>query len=112
LGGGALSGKYLGGARPEGARSSIWPQYFGRYLTENGIKATEAYVKLAKDNGLDPAQMALAYVNTRPFLTANIIGATSMEQLKSNIGSAYIELSDDVLAEIEKIHTTWPNPCP
>ena len=56
--------------------------------------------------------MALAYVNTRPFLTANIIGATSMEQLKSNIGSAYLELSDDVLAEIEKIQTTWPNPCP
>ncbi len=112
LGGGALSGKYIGGARPEGARTTIWPQYFGRYLTENGIKATIAYVKLAKDNGLDPAQMALAYVNTRPFLTANIIGATSMEQLKSNIGSAYVELSDDVLAEIEKIQTTWPNPCP
>lgn len=112
LGGGALSGKYLNGARPEGARTTLWPQYFGRYLKENGIKATEAYVKLAKDNGLDPAQMALAYVNSRPFLTANIIGATSMEQLKSNIGSADITLSDDILAEIENIQTQWPNPCP
>ena len=112
LGGGALSGKYLGGARPEGARSSVWPQYFGRYLTENGAKATEAYVKLAKDNGLDPAQMALAYVNSRPFLTSNIIGATSMEQLKSNIGSAKITLSDTVLEEIENIHKIYTYPCP
>ncbi|MCC9620977.1 NADP(H)-dependent aldo-keto reductase [Thalassospira sp. MA62] len=112
LGGGALSGKYLGGARPEGTRVGKWPQYFGRYLTENGVKATEAYVKLARDNGLDPAQMALAYVNSRQFLTANIIGATSMEQLKSNIGSANITLSDDVLEEIEKIHQIYTYPCP
>ncbi|OKH87603.1 NADP(H)-dependent aldo-keto reductase [Thalassospira sp. TSL5-1] len=112
LGGGALSGKYLNGARPEGARSTLWPEYFGRYLKENGVKATEAYVKLAQDNGLDPCQMALAYVNSRPFLTANIIGATSMEHLKTNIGSAHITLSDEVLAEIENIQTRWPNPCP
>ncbi len=112
LGGGALSGKYLNGAKPEGARSTLWPDYFGRYLKENGVKATEAYVKLAKDNGLDPCQMALAYVNSRPFLTANIIGATSMAHLKTNIGSANITLSDDVLAEIESIQTRWPNPCP
>ncbi len=112
LGGGALSGKYLGGARPEGSRVAKWPQYFGRYQTENGIKSTEAYVKLAKDNGLDPCQMALAYVNSRPFLTSNIIGATSMEQLKSNIGSAKITLSDTVLEEIENIHKIYTYPCP
>ncbi|RCK54192.1 aldo/keto reductase [Thalassospira profundimaris] len=112
LGGGALSGKYLNGARPEGARSTLWPDYFARYLKENGVKATEAYVNLARDHGLDPCQMALAYVNSRPFLTANIIGATSMEHLKTNIGSAHITLSDEVLAEIENIHTRWPNPCP
>jgi len=112
LGGGALSGKYLGGARPDGSRVAKWPQYFGRYLTENGIKSTEAYVKIAKDNGLDPSQMALAYVNSRPFLTSNIIGATSMEQLKLNIGSANITLSEDVLSAIENIHQTWPYPCP
>jgi aryl-alcohol dehydrogenase-like predicted oxidoreductase len=112
LGGGALSGKYLGGARPDGSRVAKWPQYFGRFLTENGVKSTEAYVKLAKDNGLDPSQLALAYVNSRPFLTSNIIGATSMEQLKINIGSAYVSLSDDVLEEIEKIHTTYTYPCP
>ena len=112
LGGGALSGKYLGGARPEGSRVGKWPQYFARYLTENGIKSTEAYVKLAKDNGLDPPPRALAYVNSRPFLTSNIIGATSMEQLKLNVGSAKITLSEDVLSEIENIHQTWPYPCP
>lgn len=69
-------------------------------------------MKIAKDNGLDPSQMALAYVNSRPFLTSNIIGATSMEQLKLNIGSANITLSDDVLSAIESVHQTWPYPCP
>lgn len=112
LGGGALSGKYLGGARPEGARASRWPQYFGRYLNTNGVKSTEAYVALARAHGLDPAQMALAYVNSRPFVTANIIGATSMTQLEADIGSIELTLSETVLAEIEAIHTTYTYPCP
>jgi aryl-alcohol dehydrogenase-like predicted oxidoreductase len=108
---GALSGKYLNGARPDGARCSLFDR-FQRYFTPQGIKATQAYVKLAQDVGLDPAQMALAFVNQRPFVGANIIGATTMEQLKSNIDSIDITLSADVLAKIDEIANTYSNPCP
>jgi aryl-alcohol dehydrogenase-like predicted oxidoreductase len=111
LGFGVLSGKYLDGARPAGARISKWPNY-SRYTNDQAILATEEYVALAEAHGLSPAQMALAYVNSRPFLTANIIGATSMEQLKENIASIDVELSEDVLAGIEEIHTRYPNPSP
>lgn len=108
---GVLSGKYLNNAKPEGARITLFSR-FSRYTNENGIAATEAYVKLAKASGLDPAQMALAFVNTRPFLTSNLIGATNMEQLRSNIASLNLKLSKDVLREIENIHNKQANPCP
>jgi aryl-alcohol dehydrogenase-like predicted oxidoreductase len=109
---GMLTGKYLDGAKPEGARLTRWGQYFTRYTGETGQKATRMYVNLARQHGLDPAQMALAYVNTRPFLTANIIGATTMEQLQSNIASIDLQLSGEVLQGIEAIHMQQPNPCP
>ncbi|KOO10328.1 aldo/keto reductase, partial [Vibrio xuii] len=80
---GCLSGKYLNGQKPSGARCSLFER-FVRYFTPQGIQATEAYVNLAREHGLDPAQMALAFVNQRPFVAANIIGATNLEQLKSN----------------------------
>ncbi len=108
---GCLSGKYLNGQRPSGARCSLFER-FVRYFTPQGIAATQAYVELARDHGLDPAQMALAFVNQRPFVAANIIGATTMEQLKSNIDSVSIELSDDLLKDIQAIGTTYSNPCP
>lgn len=111
LGFGVLSGKYLHDAKPAGTRLVIFDR-FTRYTNPQAIAATEAYVKLAQDHGLDPAQMALAYVNSRPFLTSNIIGATSMEQLRSNIDSSNIQLDKDVLREIEAIHATIPNPAP
>ena len=111
LGFGALSGKYLDGRKPEGRRLTLFPQ-FKRYLTPEGIKATSRYVALARQYGLDPAQMALAYVNSRPFVTSNIIGATTMTQLKSNIESAHIELSAELLQGIDAIHSDFPNPCP
>ena len=108
---GVLSGKYLSDAKPEGARITLFER-FSRYTNEMGIACTEAYVNLAKASGLDPAQMALAFVNTRPFLTSNIIGATNMTQLRSNIASLDINLSKDVLREIENIHHQQANPCP
>jgi len=108
---GVLSGKYLAGKRPEGARLTLFSR-FARYTNPRAEAATAAYVELARQHGLDPAQMALAYVNTRPFLTSNLIGATSMEQLKANIASLHVELSDDVLAGIEEIHKQSPNPAP
>jgi aryl-alcohol dehydrogenase-like predicted oxidoreductase len=108
---GVLSGKYLDGARPDGSRLQLYPNY-QRYLTEQGQAATHAYVALAREAGLDPSQMALAYVNSRPFLGSNIIGASKMDQLRSNIASLDLALSDDVLAQIEAIHTRYTYPCP
>lgn len=111
LGFGVLSGKYAGGARPEGSRLALFPEY-QRYLTEQGLAATQCYLELAAEAGLDPAQMALAYVNSRPFLGSNIIGATRIDQLKANLDSLDVTLSAELLAQIEAIHQRYPNPCP
>lgn len=108
---GALSGKYLNGARPAGGRLTLYER-FQRYTTPQAEKAVESYVSLARDSGLDPAQMALAYVNSRRFLTSNIIGATTMEQLESNLASEALRLDDDVIDAIDAIHRQMPNPCP
>lgn len=111
LGFGVLSGKYLEGKRPEGARLTKYDR-FQRYTNNQAISATERYAKIAEEAGLDMAQMALAFVNSRPFVTSNIIGATSTEQLKSNIDSIDLTLSADVLDAIEAVHTQQPNPSP
>lgn len=111
LGFGVLSGKYLDGQRPEGGRLTLFPHY-ERYSNPQAQAATRAYVELARKHGLDPAQMALAYVTSRPFVTANIIGATTLTQLQSNLASRDLTLSDDLLAEIEAIHRQHPNPSP
>ncbi len=108
---GSLSGKYLNNKKPEGARLTLF-EHFTRYLNPKAIEATESYVNLAKKNSLDPSQMALSYVSSRPFLTSNIIGATSMEQLKSAIESINVELSKEIIKEIESIHEKIPNPSP
>ncbi|MDG1571686.1 NADP(H)-dependent aldo-keto reductase [Robiginitalea sp. M366] len=111
LGFGVLSGKYLGGQKPEKARVTLFPNY-SRYSGETAVKATEAYKAIADRHGLSLAQMSLAYVNTRPFLTSNIIGATSMEQLRENIDSIHVELTPEILEEIEGVHERYPNPAP
>lgn len=112
LGGGLLSDKYLNGNKPDGARYTLWPNYFFRYSHPNTMKAIEKYAELASSNNMTLAQMALAFVNTRNFLCANIIGATSITQLKENINSINIKLSKEVEQEIEKIHLEFPNPAP
>ncbi len=111
LGFGVLSGKYLDGKNPEGARVTLWPDY-ARYSNPAAVTATEAYISLAENHGLDPAQMALAFVNSRSFLSSTIIGATSMEQLRSNVDSIKLTLSDEVLSSIEDIHNNHANPSP
>ncbi len=108
---GCLSGKYLNGQRPENARCTLFER-FQRYFTPQGIKATQAYVELARDHGIDPVDMALAYVNQRPFVASNIIGATTLPQLKQNIDSIEVTLSDSVLEGIQAISTEFSNPCP
>lgn len=110
LGFGVLSGKYLN-EQPDNARLTLWPHY-SRYSSKNAVEATTAYVNLAKEFNLDPAQMALAFVSSRPFVTANIIGATSLTQLESNINSQNITLSSEVMEKINAIHTRHSNPAP
>lgn len=111
LGFGVLSGKYLGGQKPRKGRVTLFPT-FNRYSNANAVEATQKYFDLATEHGLSLTQMSLAFVNTRAFVTSNIIGATSMEQLKENIDSIDVELSDEVLAGIEAIHNEIPNPAP
>jgi len=108
---GALSGKYLGGARPPQGRLTLFAR-FSRYNGEHADAAVGEYVALARQHGLDPAQMALAFVTSRPFTVSTIIGATTMEQLRSNIASSEIKLSDEVLQGIEAIHKRYTIPCP
>lgn len=112
LAGGWLTGKYHGGARPDGARMTLFGDYFTRYGSRSGQKAIAAYVDLAHAHGLEPAQMALAFVNSRRFVTATIVGATSVEQLRANIDSVEVTLSEEVLQGIEAIQARWSNPCP
>lgn len=108
---GVLSGKYLDGARPANTRLTLFDR-FTRYTSEAGERAARAYVELAREHGLDPAQMALAYVTARDFLASNLIGATAMEQLRDNVASADLELGEEILRGIEAIHEARPNPCP
>jgi aryl-alcohol dehydrogenase-like predicted oxidoreductase len=108
---GVLTGKYLGGQWPEGARITLFKR-FSRYMNPQAEAAAAAYVRLAQDSGLSPAQMALAFINQQPFVTSNIIGATSLAQLKENIDSVKVRLGEDVLAAIEAIHVQHPNPSP
>ncbi|MBI3419906.1 MAG: NADP(H)-dependent aldo-keto reductase [Proteobacteria bacterium] len=108
---GVLSGKYLNGARPPKGRLTLYAR-FQRYTGPQAEAATKRYVKIANDAGLDPAQMAIAFVNSRDFVTSNIIGATTLEQLKSNIGSIKINLQPDVMNAIDAVHREISNPCP
>ena len=104
---GIISGKYLNGAKPAGARLAIETRAEHR----NGPlldAAVERYIALANEHDLDVCQMALAFVNQQPFVTSNLIGATSMEQLKTNIDSIDVSLSDEVLAGIEAIRREYP----
>jgi len=111
LGQGYLSGKYEGGALPPRSRKTLFNR-LGRYEKGNGPRAISAYISLARRHGLDPAQMAIAFAVSRPFMTSAIIGATTMEQLKTDIAAADLTLSPDVVADIEQIHLDTPNPCP
>ena len=108
---GMLSGKFENGARPANARLTLFSR-FTRYANPQSVAACSRYVALAREHGLDPAQMALAFVTGQPFVTSNIIGATSLEQLDSNLASAELTLSAEVLAGIEAIHKDQPNPAP
>ena len=108
---GVLSGKYIKGTAADNSRLTLFPR-FARYSSEQATEATKQYLKLAEANNLSLAQMALAFVNQRPFVVSNIIGATTLEQLKENIDSINVELSDELLNKINAIHAAIPNPAP
>jgi aryl-alcohol dehydrogenase-like predicted oxidoreductase len=108
---GVLSGKYLDGQRPRGARLTLFTR-FDRYTKPECERATKDYVTIARDAGLDPAQMALAFVNSRPFLTSTIIGATTLAQLGNDIDSVDLDLPTGVTERIAEIHQRFPNPAP
>tara|TARA_B100002052_G_C15798543_1_gene559942 strand:- start:42 stop:1097 length:1056 start_codon:yes stop_codon:yes gene_type:complete len=111
LAGGRLSGKYIGNKKPHNARYTIWPRRFNRHHTKRGEIAIESYYKLAKKYNIAPSTFANSFVNDRPFVTSNIIGATTMKQLKENIDSIDLKLNKEMLNEIEDIHLLDPNPC-
>lgn len=111
LGFGLLSGKYLKGI-PENSRLALFQGFGQRYDKGNMSEAVEAYVEVARKYGLSPAQMALAFVRSRWFVTSTIIGATTLEQLQENLGSLNVTLDKGVFAAIEAVHTRYPNPTP
>jgi len=106
-----MLGKFLDGARPPEARIVRWSR-FARYNGERADRATAAYVAIAREHGLDPARMALAFVNRQRFVTSTLMGATTREQLETNLASIDVRLSDDVIQAIEAVHRAHPNPCP
>ncbi len=108
---GTLSGKYLNGAKPAGARNTLFSR-FTRYSSAQSEAAIAEYVGLAKKLNLDPSQMALAFVRQQPFVASTLLGATTLEQLKINIDSQDLILGEDVLNELEAIHKRFTIPAP
>ena len=111
LGQGYLSGKYLDGKRPHGARSTLFSRA-GRYETPGAEPAIRAYVDIAKRFDLDTSQMAIAFATTRPFVTSTILGATTMEQLRTNIAAHEMTVSTELEEAIDHTHRVYCNPCP
>jgi aryl-alcohol dehydrogenase-like predicted oxidoreductase len=111
LAAGALSGKYRDGQMPKNSRMALFKGW-ERMINPLAMKAYDEYYKLAKDSNLTMVQLAQSFVNSRPFVTSNIIGATTMEQLKENIDAIDIELSDEIMNKINLIHNNNPNPSP
>ena len=108
---GMLSGKYLAGKKPAGARLTLFDR-FTRYDSPQSLAATEAYAEIAAQQGISLAQMSLAFVCQQPFVASCLIGATTMQQLKENIDAIDITLSDEVLAQIDAVHNCYPDPAP
>lgn len=106
---GMLTGKYENGTSPDGSRLTIAPDLYGR--VNDGIwPLVDAYVSIARKHDINPAQMAIAFCNQRPFVTSSIIGATSLDQLAVNLGAAELELGEEVLEDIQSVYRLNPTP--
>jgi aryl-alcohol dehydrogenase-like predicted oxidoreductase len=113
LASGYLSGKYRNEKYPKGSRMERdWDFWKYRYNTPNLKNAVEEYYKISEKYNLNMSQMSLKFCEIQPFMTSVIIGATTMEQLKTNIESVNVKLTDDIVKEINKVQTIYPNPCP
>jgi aryl-alcohol dehydrogenase-like predicted oxidoreductase len=111
LGQGYLTGKYQGGALPPGARKTLWNQ-LQRYEKPGADRAIQSYVDLARGLGIAPAALALKFVDSRPFVTATIIGASNLDQLGADIDAFDLPWTDELEAAVERLHYEQPNPCP
>ena len=112
LASGVLTGKYRNDQKPKGSRLQLFGDYFPRYFKKLSLLAVEEYFKVAKKHKISLAQLSLAFVNKQPFVTSSIIGATTMKQLKEDIESINIELSSEIIDEINLVHKKNPNPAP
>lgn len=108
---GVLTGKYLNGAMPSGSRLALYAR-FARYTKPQAFAATALYAELARSLRISLAQLALAFINSRPFLCSTLVGATTLAQLQENIASAALQLDEATLARIEEIQILYPNPAP
>jgi len=108
---GTLTGKYLNGAKPAGARNTLFSR-FTRYSSPHTQRAIAEYVALAGRFGLDPAQMALAFVRRQPFVASTLLGATTLDQLKTNLASLTLKLDDEIIDALEEIHQRFTFPAP
>jgi aryl-alcohol dehydrogenase (NADP+) len=107
---GVLAGKYLGGARPDRARLTVFPAFGERYQRDLVKQAAAEYVRVARDAGLDPAAMALAFVRSRPFVASTILGARTLAQLEANLATQSLALGADVIAALEAVNARYPSP--
>ena len=112
LASGFLTGKYRNNSLPKNSRIERDGDFWTRYNKPNRNNAIEEYYKISEKYSLDMAQMSIKFCEIQDFMTSVIIGATTMDQLKTNIESVNVNLSDDVIEEINKIQTIYPNPCP
>jgi aryl-alcohol dehydrogenase-like predicted oxidoreductase len=108
---GVLSGKFLTGEKHPNARINLFPQ-FSRYNSAQSTEATRLYQEIANKNGLSLTALSLAFIEQQAFVTSTIIGATTMEQLKENIDTIDVSLSDDILKAIDAVHAIIPDPAP
>ena len=111
LGFGILTGKYFDNKMPENSRLNLFPN-LKRYNSKNSMNASLMYDKIARKYNISLTHLALSFVNYRPFVTSNIIGATNLKQLEENIKSIEIKLSDEIIKEINEVHELYPNPAP
>ena len=111
LGQGFITGKYLDGKRPHGTRAALFTRQ-SRYQTPGAEPAIRGYIDVAKRFNVDVAQMSIAFATSRPFVTSTILGATKMDQLKTDIGSHELEITDEMEAAINEVHMLHSNPCP